>query len=63
MVLLEGRGWWIVKGKRDQIMVTEGDLTLGGGYTMQNTDHVSQKCTVETYVIILTNVTSIYLKI
>ena len=38
-------------------MVTEGDLTLGDGHTMQYTDHVSQKCTLETYMTLLTNVT------
>ena len=38
-------------------MVTDGDVTLGGGHTMQYTNHVSQKCTLETYIILLTNVT------
>ena len=33
----------------------ENDLTLGGGYTMQYTDDVSQNCIPETYVILLTN--------
>ena len=42
-------------------MVTEDDLTLGGGYTMQYTAHVLWKCTLETYIILLTNVTSINL--
>ena len=32
-------------------MMTEDDLTLGGGHTIQYTDHVSQKCTLEMYVI------------
>ena len=40
-------------------MVTEDDLTLGGGHTMQYIDHVSWKCTPETYVILLTSVTQI----
>ena len=35
-------------------MVTEEDLTLGGKHTMQCTDHVSQSCTIETYIILLT---------
>ena len=39
-------------------MVMEDDLTLGGEHTVQYTDHVSQKCTLE---IILTNVTPINL--
>ena len=42
-------------------MVTEDDLTLGGGHTMQYTDHVSQNYTTETYIILLTNVTPINL--
>ena len=37
------------------------DLTLGGGHTMQYTDAVSQKCTLETYIFLLTNVTSTHL--
>ena len=40
-------------------MVTKGDLTLGGGHTMQYIDHVSQNCTVETYIILFSNVTLI----
>ena len=36
-------------------MVMEDDLTLGGKHTMQHTDHVSQKCTLETYAIFLIN--------
>ena len=42
-------------------MVTEDGLTLGGEHTMQCTDHVSLKCTLETYVILLTNVTPVNL--
>ena len=42
-------------------MVMKGDLILGGEHTMQCTDHVSQKCTLETYMILLTNVTPINL--
>ena len=53
-------GGRLVKGKRDQIMVTK-DLTLGGGHTMQYTDDVSQKCTLEICMILLTNITSIHL--
>ena len=37
-------------------MVMEDDLTLGGEHTMQYTDHVSYKCTLETCIILLTNV-------
>ena len=37
-------------------MVME-DLTWGGEHTIQHTDDVLQKCTVETYTILLTNVT------
>ena len=42
-------------------MVTEGDLTLGGQPTVQYTHAVSQNCTFETYIILLTNVTPINL--
>ena len=42
-------------------MVTEEDMTLGGGHTLQYTDHVSQNCTLETYIILLTNATPINL--
>ena len=40
-------------------MMTGGDLTLDGEHTMQHTDDVSQNCTPETYVILLTSVTAI----
>ena len=40
-------------------MVMEDDLILSGGHTMQYTDDVSQNCALETYVILLTNVTLI----
>ena len=42
-------------------MVMEDDLTLSGGHTVQYTDLVLQKCAVETYMILLTNVTPINL--
>lgn len=42
-------------------MVTKDDLTLGGEHTMQYTAHASEKCTFETYVILLTNVIPINL--
>ena len=45
----------MVKGVK--YLVTEDDLTLGGGHTMQCIDHVSQKCILEIYIILLTNVT------
>ena len=32
---------------------------MGGGHTMQYADNVSWKCTLETYMILLTNVTPI----
>ena len=38
----------------------EGDWTCGGGeHTIQYTDDLSQNCTPESYVILLTNVTPI----
>ena len=40
-------------------MVTGEDLTLSGGHTVQYTDFVSYKCTLETYMILVTNVTAI----
>ena len=46
------------EGKGGQ-MVTEGDLALGGEHMIQHTDDVLQKCTSETRVILLTNVTPI----
>ena len=39
----------------------EGDLTWGGEHTVQYTDDVLQTCMYETYIILLTNVTSISL--
>ena len=39
----------------------DDNLTLGGGHTMQNTDQVSQKATLKTYIILVTNVTPITL--
>ena len=42
-------------------MVTEDGLTLGGGHALQCTYHVSQKCALETYMILLTNVSPINL--
>lgn len=42
-------------------MGMKDDLTLGDGQTMQYTDYVSQKCTVETYMTLLANVTPINL--
>ena len=42
-------------------MVTKDDLIVGGEHAMQYTDHVSQKRTLETYMILLTNVNPINL--
>ena len=42
-------------------MATEGDLTLGGKHTIQYTDDVLQNCTLETDIILLTNLTPISL--
>lgn len=39
-------------------MVMKGDLTCGGEHTVQYIVGVLQNCTPETYVILLTNVTS-----
>ena len=40
-------------------MVMEGDMTWGGEHTIQYADDVSQNCTLETYMILLTDVTPI----
>lgn len=32
------------------------DGRLGGGHTVRSTDHLSQKCTLETYILLLVNV-------
>ena len=37
----------------------EGNLTLDGEHTIQYTGDVLQKCTLETYIILLINVTSV----
>ena len=42
-------------------MVIEGDLTLGGGHAVQHTDYGSWKFTLETSIILLTNVTPTHL--
>ena len=33
-------------------MATEDDLTLGGVHTMKYTEHVSEECTLENYILI-----------
>ena len=60
--LLEGSrlGEWC-RVKRVKHMVVQHDLTLGGGHTMQCTDPVSQRCTLETCTVLLANVTPIHL--
>ena len=40
-------------------MVMEGDLTWSVEHVIQYTDDVLQNCTPETYIILLTNVTTI----
>ena len=40
-------------------MIMEGDLPLGGEHTIQYTDDVLENCALETYIIVLTNVTPI----
>ena len=42
-------------------MVTDGDLILDGEHTVQYTDGLLQNCTLESYIILLTNVTPINL--
>lgn len=59
--LPEGRGIRVVKGNRATHMVTEVDVTLGGGHAVQYTDRVSYRCTLETCMILLAGVTTINL--
>ena len=60
MVVTRGKaGWEGVKGAT--YMVTEDDLSLGGGHIMQYIHYVAEKCTLETYVILLTIATLINL--
>ena len=41
-------------------MATEGDQILGGEHTMESTDDMTE-CTLETYVMLFTNVTQLNL--
>lgn len=62
MVTGRQRGWGeIEEGQGGQIYILMEDLTLGNERTMQYTDDILQNCTVETYIILLTNVTPINL--
>ena len=38
-------------------MVTKKDLALGGEHTIQYIDDILENCTLETYIILLINVT------
>ena len=49
------------KGKGGQTCGDGRWLDLGGGHTVQYTDHVPQKPTLETYGLLLANVTPINL--
>lgn len=49
----------LLKAARAKYMVIEDGSTLDCGHTMQYTDHVSSKYTLETSIILLTNITSI----
>lgn len=40
-------------------MMMEEDFTSGGKHTMHYSDNILQNCTFETYIILLTNVSSI----
>lgn len=61
MVTSRQRGWGETEeGQGGQILyILMEDLTLGNERTMQYTDDILQNCTVETYIILLTNVTPI----
>ena len=40
-------------------MVVEGDLTWGGEHIIQYTEDVLQNCELQSYIVLLTNVTPI----
>ena len=50
-----GRG---SEGKVGPIYGDGRDMTLGGEHTMHCTVGISENCTLETYIILLTNVTT-----
>ena len=54
--VVSGRGGWGLMCSNRRC-----GLTVGGGPTVQYTDHASYKYTLETYMILLTNVTPINL--
>ena len=56
MVVKRGKDVGVGRVKEAEYLVTEDNLTLDGRHTMQHTERVSQKCTLETYMILLTNV-------
>lgn len=51
----------VEKGKGIKYTVTKEELTLGDEHTVQYIDDEFQKCTLETYIILLSNVTQINL--
>ena len=56
----EGEPWEQLRVKGGQIYGDKKkDFTLGGKQTMKYIDNISQNCTLETYIILLTNVTQI----
>ena len=55
------KSWVRVVVKGVKYMVTKENFTLGGGHTMQRIGDISRTCTIETYKILGTNVTSINL--
>lgn len=61
VVVTRGKGVRVVTGKGVKYTVTEDDVTVIGEHTVQYTDHVPQQCTPETYIVLLTCVTSIHL--
>ena len=60
-VVTRGKGHGTVKDKGVKGTVMAGGLTRGGGHIMQYTDYLSYNCTLETYIISLTNVTPVNL--
>ena len=57
-VITRGEGGWRqIEAAKGGQLVMEGDVTWGGERTVLCTDDVLQSCALDTYIILLTNVT------
>ena len=59
MVITKGEGDWRQVDESIWGLNGDGDLTWGAEHTTQYTDDVLYSCTLEAYIILLTNVTPI----